>query len=70
MGSVAGILTGQGLKLGNTQDENGRPAYYITDEEGVMYCVPLHELEELHKRGKLTIEGIREHDAEIRKKMR
>lgn len=68
MEGVVSALKMQGLRVGNTQDERGNPAYYITDNEGIAYIVPLTALEELQEQGKLTLEGIKEHDEKVRRK--
>lgn len=71
MGSVDETLQEQGLKVENFIATNKAPARRITNpEDGYSYIVPLTELEELQQRGKLNIEGIREHDDEIRKNPR
>jgi hypothetical protein len=68
MGSVIGTLREQGQRVENARDGNGHPLVSITDpEDGCNYIVPLIKLEELQRRGKLSIEGIKQHDEVIRK---
>lgn len=67
MADIIGILKDQGLRVGNGRDSNNHPVYYITDEEGFTYIVSYAELDDLRGKGKLSLEGIEEHDELVRK---
>jgi hypothetical protein len=67
MEDVVTVLKNQGLQVGNSRNEHEQPMYLLTDDEGITYHVSRVELEELQERGKLTLEGIKEHDEKIRR---
>lgn len=58
-------LEDQGLRVVDSRGENGVPTYMITDDDGITYVVSRAELERLQERGKLSLAGIKEHDAKI-----
>jgi hypothetical protein len=63
------ILGKQGLKATKGPGPNSVAAYYITDlEDGRQYILTYDEVEDLRRRGKLDIRGIREHDEQVGKR--
>ncbi|HVJ07999.1 MAG TPA: hypothetical protein VM554_06425 [Acidisarcina sp.] len=58
-------LENQGLRVVNSRGENGEPTYLITDRDGYTYVMSRVDLEKLEECGKLSLAGIKEHDAKI-----